>query len=317
MGSVHPVRRFDALRGFVRRVSREAEAPRGPPLRACPPLQRHVPAAPHRGVAAPTRRSGDRSRDADSPGLWCPTTPAGAVDPLGVATDPSVAACHVRGLGTSFAACTTVLPAHEAPERPWASPFKAFPSRASGCPSRGPCPPDVAGRPPPRGEAERDGRLQGLVPAASPYRHRVPEGTRPSMPSWASPLQSFPPNRPGHRLWSRRRPPRPWAGVRGSPPGPRGFADRLGRPGPFPDCRLSWGFAPCDRHGAPFAGPGSGLMASPHAGGRAPGRAGPTAIRAPSGATRPGVHGPRPGAVVHRCSTGCLSASLRNPSGRE
>jgi len=44
-----------------------------------------------------------------------------------VATDPSAAACHVRGLGTPLAASTADPPGAEAPERPWDSPSKAFP----------------------------------------------------------------------------------------------------------------------------------------------------------------------------------------------
>jgi hypothetical protein len=67
-------------------------------------------------------------------------------------------------------------------------------------PSRGPCPLDVAGRPAPREGRRALSRLQGLVPVSSPCCHRIPEGTRPSMPSWASPLQSLLPIRPGDRL---------------------------------------------------------------------------------------------------------------------
>jgi hypothetical protein len=57
--------------------------------------------------------------------------------------------------------------------------------RRKRCPSRGPCPPDVADGPTPRGEQVQRGRLQGLFPATSPFcRPVLPEGrTRPSIPS--------------------------------------------------------------------------------------------------------------------------------------
>jgi hypothetical protein len=42
----------------------------------------------------------------------------------------------------------------------------------------------------------------------------------------------------------------------------------MDRHGPFPDCLLSRGFAPSDRHSAPFTTPGSGLMGSPPVGRR-------------------------------------------------
>jgi hypothetical protein len=72
--------------------------------------------------------------------------------------------------------------------------------RHERCPSRGPCPPDVAGRSPPRRENDESDRLQGLVPVPSPCCRRAPEGTRPSMPSWTSALQSVLPTCPGDRL---------------------------------------------------------------------------------------------------------------------
>jgi hypothetical protein len=54
--------------------------------------------------------------------------------------DPSAAACRVRGLATPFATSTADPPdASSAPERPWASPFKGFPSPRSA-PLSGPLP---------------------------------------------------------------------------------------------------------------------------------------------------------------------------------
>jgi hypothetical protein len=72
--------------------------------------------------------------------------------------------------------------------------------RHERCPSRGPCPPDVVGDLLPRGERSASDRLQGFVPVPSPCCRRAPERTRPSMPSWASTLQSVLPTRPGHRF---------------------------------------------------------------------------------------------------------------------
>jgi hypothetical protein len=154
----------------------------GPPC-AFAPLQRHAPAAPHRGVAAPTRRPGDRP-------AMLPFLGFGALRHIPRPVDPLI-----RGGGSlrhrvpraRFGYLLRGL--HHRPSRrakrrsvhglrpPRRSP------RHERCPSRGPCPPDVAGRHTPRGERSGLGRLQGLVPASSPCCHRIPEGTRPSMPS--------------------------------------------------------------------------------------------------------------------------------------
>jgi hypothetical protein len=99
--------------------------------------------------------------------------------------DPSAVACHVRGLVTPLAASTIEPPdASSASERPWASPFKDFPSLRS-VPLSGPVPscryrllaafPEVG-----------DHNLAGFK-ALFPQRVRTATGTRgfrPSIPSW-------------------------------------------------------------------------------------------------------------------------------------
>jgi hypothetical protein len=92
-------------------------------------------------------------------------------------------------------------PDAEAPERPWALPFKAFSSFARGAPL------GVLAlltlpvlRPGSRGNQGCSSRLQGFVPATSSCCRQATEVAWPSIPSWASPLQSVLPTRPGYRL---------------------------------------------------------------------------------------------------------------------
>jgi hypothetical protein len=155
------------------------------------------------------------------------------------------------------------LPAREAPERPWASPFKAF-SSSRQAPLSGALPSWRC-----HGRSHRGVRLHAADFRASISRRaRSVVGlrrTRPSMPSWDSPLQSLLPIRSGMRFDRAAGPPTHLAGRRPGPPGSQGFAKRMDRLGPSPDCRLSWGSLPFDRRGAPFAGSGGGLMDSPRA----------------------------------------------------
>jgi hypothetical protein len=116
------------------------------------------------------------------------------------ATDPSAAACRVRGLATPFATYTTDPPGARSAGASMGLTLQGVLLVRERCSSRSPCPPDVAGRTAPRGGRYGSGRLQGLVPATSSCSHRNPEGNRPSRPSWALPLQSLLPIRPGHRL---------------------------------------------------------------------------------------------------------------------
>jgi hypothetical protein len=67
--------------------------------------------------------------------------------------------------------------------------------RSNRYPSRGPCPPALT-RSPRRSKSATvpRSRLQGLVPAASPFRHQGPYRPRPPIPSWDSTLQSVLPS---------------------------------------------------------------------------------------------------------------------------
>jgi len=127
MGSVRPARRFDALRALVVPGLPSRCYPDGGPPCAFTLLQRSIAAPPHR-PADPRARSSD---DAPSPELSRPTTHDGAADPCSA------------GLPAPRRAASGVWYPHRgvhhrpsrrlaAPERPWASPFKAFSSRRSG-----------------------------------------------------------------------------------------------------------------------------------------------------------------------------------------
>jgi hypothetical protein len=72
---------------------------------------------------------------------------------LNRATDPSVAACRVRGLGTPFATSTTDPPGARSAGASMGLTLQGVLLVREWCPFRGPCPPDIADRaPPPRGE---------------------------------------------------------------------------------------------------------------------------------------------------------------------
>ena len=137
------------------------------PLCAFVLLQRHVPAAPHRSVhpndsCEPTE---DPSRDAASPGLGCPTTQSRTGGPANKATDPSVAACHVRGLGTPFATSTTDPPGAQSAGASMGLTLQGVLLVRERCPFRGPYPPDVAGRThPPRGGGTEPTAFRALFP---------------------------------------------------------------------------------------------------------------------------------------------------------
>ena len=127
----------------------------GPPC-AFVPLQRHVPAAPHRSVTPPGSRRAD-GRPVPRCSLSWAFVPYDTVSDrrtrLNRATDPSVAACRVRGLATPFATSTTDPPGARSAGASMGLTLQGVLLVREWCPSRGPCPPDVAGRaPPPRGE---------------------------------------------------------------------------------------------------------------------------------------------------------------------
>jgi hypothetical protein len=258
MGSARPVRRFNALRAHSLAGLPAAEAAGGPPC-AFAPLQRTTfevppgPADPKAGMSDPT----------PSPGLCDPTALSRGGGPVCRARLPP----HTRAESGVWLPPSRLspplLPAREAPERPWASPFKVF-SSSRQAPLSGALPSWRY-----RVRSHRGVRLfTADFRASISRRERSVVGlrrTRPSLPSWDSPLQSFHLIRSGMRFGRAAGPPTHSAGRRPGPPGSQGFAKRMNRLGPSPDCRLSWGSLPFDRRGTPFAGSGGGLMDSPRA----------------------------------------------------
>jgi hypothetical protein len=123
-----PARRFDALQVSTGRRSRTG-FPDGGPSFASAPLQRSIAAPPHRPVGRT-----DSSDDASSPGLSLPTTRTGTADPRDGRESRSRprAACEVSDLLRGVHHRPSRRP--KAPERPWDSPSKAFPSHAVGAP---------------------------------------------------------------------------------------------------------------------------------------------------------------------------------------
>jgi hypothetical protein len=117
------------------------------------------------------------------------------------------------------------LPAHEAPERPWAYPFEARPRRG-GVPL-GTSALLTFPRPPTRRCGPAYARaFRALLSRRS--RRPTREGPPPNLP-WGSPLQSSPSRRPGSRFGSRCPPSHPPADLRVSPPGSQGPAKRRAR----------------------------------------------------------------------------------------
>jgi hypothetical protein len=119
MGSVRPARRFHAHRVHSRPDLRPAEADRGPSC-AFAPLQRSISAAPRR-AARPVRPA----PDASSPELLCPTAPSKSGGPVGWQRIPPPPRATSGVWLPPSRRPPPPLPAHEAPEHPWASPFEA------------------------------------------------------------------------------------------------------------------------------------------------------------------------------------------------
>ncbi len=278
--------------GYPRhRASRGSSDSRGPSMRSI------ASSEVHRNTTAPSRwHCSPPSDDASFPGLLCLTTRAGMADPL-PARPPGHAACHVRGLGTSLAASTTI-PAGASRRR---SVLRLHPSRRSprtdGYPSRDPCPRALGLGVSPRAVVHGRALVMGFR-ASFPVRARsaaVSGGRR------ADAFLGFPP------------PERSLPRV----PAPRGcaelpllrFSGRALRPacvpgssvtggsvGPSRDYLLSWGLSPCDRRDATRTETESGRMDSPHGSNALhAARADPSSLVA----TRPGLAS-RPGAAVHR-----------------
>jgi len=198
--SARPVRRSSRPSG-VRPTSRSTGRSRPKALLALSRPFRDMSPQPRTAPPSPPAEAGARaSRDASSPGLSCPTTHAGAVTPLEGSGSPRHRAPRPR-FGYLLRDLPHRPPDAEAPERPWASPFKAFSSCARGAPLGVLALltlPESLHRS--RGNVSGPSRLQGFVPATSSCCHPATEVARPSMPSWASPLQSVLPPRPGYRF---------------------------------------------------------------------------------------------------------------------
>jgi len=211
IGSIRPVRRFNAHRAQLDATSHAAEATRGPSIRFPAPSEASV-TAPH-GPASPWAGSTDH---ATSPGLSVP------FDTISVR-------CRV----------TTAVPtaAHRPRTEVWLPPARplhrpsrrakrrsvhglspsGLPPRARRCPLSGALP---SCRCQPSRRTVRctrgRGRLQGFVLGTGSFGHR-PLRAGPSMPSWGSPLQSLLPIRPGAALWSRGLPSHPPHGLTSQP----------------------------------------------------------------------------------------------------
>ena len=137
IGSVRPVRRFYALRVVILRTSPRPEGRRS----ALPALSRpyeDVSLQPHTAASCPRLPEGNRDRLVPRCCLsWAfvpyDTIPGRWLRLMMRRIPPSPrAACEVW-LPPSRPP-PPALPAREAPERPWASPSKAFPSCTSGAP---------------------------------------------------------------------------------------------------------------------------------------------------------------------------------------
>jgi len=174
----------------VRPASRDTR-PRGrlPALLALSCPSRDMPQQP-RTAASPARRSRRTdgvTRPAMLPllGFRALRHSLGPADPRHWRTDPSAAACHVRGLATSFAASTTGPPGARGAGASMGFALQGVPLVAMGSPLGVPALLTLPSARAPEGERDPSGRLQGLVPATSPFRrHPPPEGReRPPIPS--------------------------------------------------------------------------------------------------------------------------------------
>jgi hypothetical protein len=137
--------------------------------------------------------------------------------------------------------------------------------RRNRYPSRGPCLPAIAGfrRGTPKSPTRSPDRLQGLVPATSPFSHRNHEWFQPSIPSWGSTLQSLLPSDLALTLFVTP-PLSPLGGFTFRPARASGCHGTHGWVDPSPDHQLSWASLPSDGHGAPYIVVQGGLIASPH-----------------------------------------------------
>lgn len=130
-------------------------------------LQRHVPAAPHRNVTPQLRRADGRpvSRCSLSWVFVPYDTVSDRQTRLNRATDPSAAACRVRGLDTPFATSTTDPPGAQSAGASMGLTLQGVLLVREWCPFRGPCLPDVTDRAPsPKGERTESAAFKASVP---------------------------------------------------------------------------------------------------------------------------------------------------------
>jgi len=119
----------------VRRSSSCGHSTRAPSLRRSggrPSMDFRSPTELDHRDPAPSRRFPGKPDDTSSPGLSLPYDTVSNRRSRLPAANPFATAYHVRGLVTPFAISTTGPPGTtSAPEHPWASPFKGFPSPRS------------------------------------------------------------------------------------------------------------------------------------------------------------------------------------------
>jgi hypothetical protein len=244
LGCARPARRFDALR--VRRSGApEPVLPgRGPPIRFRSPSE-----ARHR-TPAPSRRANRLGGRCFLSWAFSPYDTCGTADPLGMAGSPAPDRVpRPRFLHLLRGVHHRPSRRPKAPERPWASPFKAFSSRPMGAPLGVPAlvPFPASVRRSPWG-ADGRGRLQGLVPGASSFAARPCGRERRCLPG-VSPSRAFALSVPAIAL-VRAASPFARRGVTFTTARALGCSGTERSAGPSRDCRPSWGFPPCDRRGA-------------------------------------------------------------------
>jgi len=203
MGSVRPLRRFDALEACLQpNLCRDPRISAGPSS-ALVPLQRR----PSQPRPVPPTRGPARRTEQPLLGFLGPTTHSRLVG-VGEPRIHPRSRGRVRGLATPCATLTDVLPAREAPERPWASTFRAFPPCAASLLSEEL--PSWRCRPARRTGGctrERD-RLQGFALGTGPFWHRpLRDGRR--CPLGLSPSRAFSPTVRAQRFDRAASPPTP------------------------------------------------------------------------------------------------------------
>ena len=306
MGSVRPARRFDAHRAYAEVRLPSRLAPDGGPPCTFALLQRPIATPPHR-PADPKTGLPD---DASSPGLSCPTTRAGAVDPRSAGLPAPLRAASEVWLPPSRRP-PPPLPTPEGVGASMGFPLQGLAPRVDRRPSRAPCP-RVVGRvdsPRPHGERADAVDFRASLPTrsrASPDPLRDP--SRRCLPG-VVPSRAFSPSAPDIRFGSRSLPSHALGGVTSRLACVSGSSEAEGSACPSRDRRLSWGLPPHDRRGVARTGTGCGLMVSPRRSGALQAArstlsilvASPTEAFAPARLRRLSVDGCLPLPLVRAC----------------